>query len=153
MASLFINFQLLSHVELRICRNAVEILSRYSSEVMPNEAVALLIGRADETGGQVDAIYLVPNEMRSPSSFSISPESLAFVVERIGDRDIIGVFHSHPFWTAYPSGADIEHMWGYKFWLILGVDGMRCFTLLKGNVVEVDVKVEDRSCDIVKKDS
>jgi proteasome lid subunit RPN8/RPN11 len=137
-------------VDLRICRDAVKLLKEYSDEAMPNEAVAILVGRVNDLYGQVDVIYLVPNEDRSPLSFSVSPEILALITRELGERDIIGIFHSHPFWKAYPSSADIEHMWGYRFWLILGTDGIRCFTLLKGNVIEVNIKVEDRSCDLVR---
>ncbi|MGC9020198.1 MAG: Mov34/MPN/PAD-1 family protein [Candidatus Methanodesulfokora sp.] len=137
-------------MELKICRNAVELLKRYSDEVAPVEAVALLVGKASGLYGEVDAIYLVSNERRSSSSFSVSPEDLAFVARDIGERDIIGIFHSHPFWKAYPSSADMRYMWGYKFWLILGVDGLRCFTLLEEDIVEVNVKMEERQCDLIK---
>ena len=137
-------------MELRICRNAVELLKRYSDEIAPVEAVALLVGKVSGLYGEVDSVYLVSNERKSSSSFSVSPEDLAFVARDLGEKDIIGVFHSHPFWKAYPSSADMRYMWGYKFWLILGVDGLRCFTLSKENVVEVDIRVEERRCNLIR---
>lgn len=95
----------------------------YSSEQM--EACGVLIGRRENGMAEVSEVVPVENIKKSPDRFTVDPESLYAVWNRVEEegKDLIGNYHSHPRSGPYPSGLDIENMRYSGFvWVIVGKD-------------------------------
>lgn len=105
------------------------MLKSHSLACYPEEACALLVGRADV----VEEIVITANIAENPRQFfEVDPGMRIRTEKKCRDtaQSIIGVFHSHPDGKAHPSQADarmvIER---HFFWLIASVLNGRQFRL------------------------
>jgi proteasome lid subunit RPN8/RPN11 len=82
-----------------------KIIEHAKSEY-PKEACGILSGR-DET---VRTVYRAKNIASSSTEFEIDPEEQYKIFKDIEEKnlEILGIYHSHPFWPAYPSAVDLE---------------------------------------------
>jgi proteasome lid subunit RPN8/RPN11 len=89
-----------------------QILSDHADNEKPNESCAILFGTEDKGKLKVEEIFLTINTDQSPVNFTISAEQRleADKIERESQLKIIGIFHSHPDSTAYPSNTDKKFM-------------------------------------------
>jgi proteasome lid subunit RPN8/RPN11 len=96
---------------LRIRKRFLEEIARHSKEAFPMEACGILAGRSLEGGVRVvEKVYRVRNIHQSSSSYLMDPEEQyrVFVeVEREG-LEVIGFYHSHPYWSASASEIDLR---------------------------------------------
>ena len=114
---------------LAIPQAALATMQQVAVTGYPNELCGLLIGqinRADNgTGWQVMAARQVANLNRERASdrFQLDPAGYQRIDRdlRGSDREIIGVFHSHPDCPARPSPTDISHAWEGFLYPIISV--------------------------------
>jgi len=72
----------------------------------PDEACGILAGRGD----RVEKVYCMANARPGPVSYEMDPEEQFRVMKEIRQAglEMIGMFHSHPGGSAYPSSIDVE---------------------------------------------
>ena len=71
-----------------------------------------MFGKIENGHFTVKDIFLTKNTQESPVNFTISNEELIKVYEEAEKRqlDVVGIFHSHPDASAYPSLTDQKYM-------------------------------------------
>ncbi|MBX5465745.1 MAG: M67 family metallopeptidase [Clostridia bacterium] len=73
---------------------------------LPLEACGLVGGR------DARALLFLPaaNRLASPTAYSIDPEELLWLFQRLEREglELVGLFHSHPRGRAYPSATDVR---------------------------------------------
>ncbi len=80
------------------------------------EACGILVGRIMGKEKIVEKVYHTKNVLASSSAYQIDPIEQLKVFEEaeLQGLDIIGFYHSHPFWDSFWSEADEE---GSKLWI------------------------------------
>ena len=98
--------------EIVFSKNHIDILTRHARECAPNESCAILFGRIERNQVIIKDIFLTKNIENSPVIFTISNQELiqAYAEAEKRKLDVIGIFHSHPQSTAYPSATDKKYM-------------------------------------------
>jgi len=103
-----------SRVRLQIVfsQDQIDILATHARNNVPNESCAVLFGKIENGHFTVKDIFLTKNTQESPVNFTISNEELIKVYEEAEKRqlDVVGIFHSHPDASAYPSLTDQKYM-------------------------------------------
>ncbi len=94
--------------------SALSAMQEAAKTDYPLEACGLLIGTIN-SGWQVDEARQVENlnKERAADRFQLDPAGYQSVDRELRgtDREIIGVFHSHPDCPAKPSPTDMESAW------------------------------------------
>ena len=95
-----------------ISESQKKILSEHAGNEKPNESCAILFGRVDEQKTIVKEIFLTKNIDESPVNFTISNEQLIKCYKTAEEKkmEVVGIFHSHPNFEAYPSDTDKKFM-------------------------------------------
>ncbi|MEM3916415.1 MAG: M67 family metallopeptidase [Candidatus Nitrosocaldus sp.] len=121
----------------------LEMLKGLAEKAYPYEACALLAGSVEVCGSsntyRVEQVIEVDNADRSSMSFSIRDEDLINAYETITSNglELVGIFHTHPFSNAYPSGKDLRYMQINPVpWIILAGDEIRAFMVDEGKGVK-----------------
>jgi len=93
---------------LNISDRHVERISLHSRESYPVEACGILIGTVTDDERTVIEVWPARNELSSESSYEIHPETLfrAFTYAEQNKLEVVGFYHSHPFWSAEASEID-----------------------------------------------
>ena len=103
-----------SRVRLQIVfsQEQIDTLATHARNDIPNESCAVLFGKIENDYFTVKDIFLTKNTQESPVNFTISNEELIKVYEEAEKRqlDVVGIFHSHPDVSAYPSLTDQKYM-------------------------------------------
>ena len=103
-----------SRVRLQIVfsQEQIDTLAIHARNNIPNESCAVLFGKIENDQFTVKDIFLTKNMQESPVNFTISNEELIKVYEEAEKRqlDVVGIFHSHPDVSAYPSLTDQKYM-------------------------------------------
>ena len=103
-----------SRVRLQIVfsQEQIDTLAIHARNNIPNESCAVLFGKIENDQFTVKDIFLTKNMQESPVNFTISNEELIKVYEETEKRqlDVVGIFHSHPDVSAYPSLTDQKYM-------------------------------------------
>jgi proteasome lid subunit RPN8/RPN11 len=96
---------------LVLLQNHIDLLSNHAKKNIPNESCAILFGKIENENFIVKDVFLTENTENSSVEFSISPEDLLRVYYEAGKRNLeLGIFHSHPDSSAYPSFTDKKYM-------------------------------------------
>ncbi|MBI3639373.1 MAG: M67 family metallopeptidase [Thaumarchaeota archaeon] len=97
---------------LVLLQNHVELLSNHAKKNIPNESCAILFGKIENETFDVKDVFLTKNIENSPVNFSISNDELLTAYNEAETKrlEVIGIFHSHPDSTAYPSLTDKKYM-------------------------------------------
>ncbi|MBI5026363.1 MAG: M67 family metallopeptidase [Nitrospirae bacterium] len=92
--------------ELFISRELLDDIVSHCKEEFPNEACGILAGKE----GMVEKIYRMTNIKNSPVNYEMdSMEQFRCMKEmRAKGLKLIGIYHSHPSSSAYPSRDDVE---------------------------------------------
>lgn len=121
----------------------LEMLKGLAEKAYPSEACALLAGSVEVYGSSntyvVKQVIEVDNADRSSISFSMSDEDLikAYDIMSSNGLELVGIFHTHPFSSAYPSGKDLRYMQINPVpWIILAGDEIRAFMVDEGKGVK-----------------
>ncbi len=97
-----------------------------ASSAYPIECCGLLIGFEVETKRTVrearPCLNEAPKDLRV--RYKINPRTLLETEREIADsgKIILGIYHSHPDYSAHPSKYDLAHAWPWYSYLILSVD-------------------------------
>jgi proteasome lid subunit RPN8/RPN11 len=93
---------------LEIAARHVKQISSHSKESYPIEACGVLIGTLAADVRTVTEVRPAKNQLSSESSYEIDPETLfqAFFYAEQNNVEVVGFYHSHPFWSADASAID-----------------------------------------------
>lgn len=93
---------------LEISGKHVKQISSHSKESYPIEACGVLIGTLAGDVRAVTEVWPAKNQLSSESSYEIDPETLfrAFSHAEENKVEVVGFYHSHPFWSAEASEID-----------------------------------------------
>jgi len=93
---------------LEISGKHVKQISSHSKESYPIEACGVLIGTLAGDVRAVTEVWPAKNQLSSESSYEIDPETLfrAFSHAEQNKVEVVGFYHSHPFWSAETSEID-----------------------------------------------
>lgn len=123
-----------------------QILTNHAESEEPNESCGILFGSEYRGEIKVKEIFLTKNIEQSPVNFTISAEQRleADKMEKELQLKIIGIFHSHPVSTAYPSNTDKKFMeLNPEVWLIFsGVSKEFKAYVLEAKISEVPIEIE-----------
>jgi len=99
-------------LQIVFSQDQIDILVTHARNNIPNESCAVLFGKIKNDHFTVKDIFLTKNTQESPVNFTISNEELIKVYEEAekSQLDVIGIFHSHPDSSAYPSLTDQKYM-------------------------------------------
>nr|WP_279388236.1 M67 family metallopeptidase [Melghiribacillus thermohalophilus] len=88
-------------------RHAYDAMIDHCISELPNEGCGILSGNSTV----ISRIWKMKNIDASPESFMMDPEEINDVLERIHylGEQFMGVFHSHPSASPYPSKEDMDH--------------------------------------------
>lgn len=114
---------------------------------LPEEACGLMAGH----DGQVERLFLVPNELHSPVRFRMEPQAqleALMAIDRDG-MDLVAIFHSHPTGPPVPSETDVsEFAYPGAATMIWAPEGSgwsaRAFLIDSGRFEEVAVSFVER---------
>lgn len=120
---------------------------QHSKEVFPTEACGLMIGRSHAGSKLVEEAWRVKNVLNSSSRYQLDPEEQLKIFQEADSRgkDVVGVYHSHPFWEAYFSEIDRSLALYPSFsYLIYSVrDGQfRSFAYAGSSLVEEELRLQ-----------
>lgn len=78
-----------------------------SLQVYPKEACGVLAGRVNNAK-VVEAVFKARNVLASEARYEIGAEEQLAIFQKIEDLmlEIVGFYHSHPYWEATPSATD-----------------------------------------------
>ncbi len=127
-----------------ITESQKKILSNHANNEKPNESCAILFGKVEGQKTTVSEIFLTKNIDESPTNFTISNEQLIKCYKIADEKkiEVVGIFHSHPNFVAYPSETDRKFMYSNPVvWIIYsGIsDEFRAF-VLEQDVLEIDIE-------------
>lgn len=111
-----------------IARPVWDDIRRRLEAAYPEEGCGLLLGAAGEVT-RVQGEYPVPNRRRFDGAaalrYLIGPDEFRGAAGTAAARglELVGVYHSHPDVTAWPSDYDREHAWPWYEYLIVSVAG------------------------------
>ncbi len=117
---------------------AIQAMHASAERHYPNEACGLLLGRLANKGWHIDEGREVPNlnTERSTDRFILDPEVYRMVDRELRgtNREIIGIYHSHPDCPAKPSPSDLADAWDdFAYMIISTYQGhavdTQCWTL------------------------
>jgi len=93
---------------IEISESHVNRISSHSKEAQPVEACGILIGSTRNNTRRVSEAWPAKNRLSSESSYEIDAESLfsAFSYAEKKKLEVVGFYHSHPFWSADASATD-----------------------------------------------
>ena len=93
---------------LEISAKHTERISSHSKESYPVEACGVLIGTVTGDVRTVAEVWPAKNQLSSEFSYEIDPDTLfrAFSYSENNRVEVIGFYHSHPFWSANASEVD-----------------------------------------------
>ena len=85
-----------------------EEIVAHSKDVYPIEACGLLVGLERLDKRIVSEVRRASNVLDSPSRYQVDPEVELEVLMDAEKRslELVGIYHSHPYWPASPSGVD-----------------------------------------------
>mgnify|MGYP002067943164 FL=1 len=126
-----------------ITESQKKILSNHANNEKPNESCAILLGKVKGQKTTVSEIFLTKNIDESPMKFTISNEQLikCYKIAEEKKIEVVGIFHSHPNFVAYPSETDKKFMYSNPVvWVIYsGIsDEFRAF-VLEQDSLEIDI--------------
>jgi proteasome lid subunit RPN8/RPN11 len=129
-----------------ITREVGDAIQAHATEARPEECCGLLAGN----GEVISSAYRLRNEADRPETrYSASPEDLfaAMKAMRQEGLEMMGIYHSHPNSSAYPSRSDVELAFYAScvyFIASLARDFELCaFRISNGIVSAVDISIDE----------
>ncbi|MEJ5240110.1 MAG: M67 family metallopeptidase [Anaerolineales bacterium] len=130
---------------LRLQKEHWQAMERHVRAQAPLEACGLLAGRND----RVEKVFLMQNAAQSPVRYRLDGAEQLQVFEAIeaAGMELVGIFHSHPQGSPFPSSIDIREAAYPVVYLIWApqADGWiaRGFRIEAGKVTEVELLIEE----------
>jgi len=127
----------------QVCHIRSQSLQQMCASCMasyPAEACGLLTGRITAGGWQIDDVRAVANlnTDRATDRFQLDPLAYRDTDRSLRgtDREIIGIYHSHPDCPARPSPTDLDNAWeGFAYIIVSihqGLAADACCWILNG---------------------
>lgn len=113
--------------ELTISQQNLDFIQVQLEINKPYEACGVIIGITNDTMVYVKRIIPITNVRRTEASFELDPREFydAWNNADKEGNEIVGIYHTHPFYSATPSSWDIKTMKNVpSIWLIAGVNGI-----------------------------
>lgn len=128
---------------LKIRSEDLNEIFRLAEEDRLIETCGILAGKKDKLEKVVEKIYHAKNSLASPYAYQIDPQEQVKIFEEIEFRgmEIVGFYHSHPFWDAFWSEADergSKNWIGYSFLIVSLKTGKFMSYIRKEERVEVE---------------
>jgi proteasome lid subunit RPN8/RPN11 len=132
-------------MKLVLSQKQLEEIVAHALKEMPNEACGLLGGK----GNRVEKVYPLPNLEKSPYRYKAEPEAQYRAMVDMEEKglEIVGIYHSHPSYPAYPSATDLEMAYYPEaIYLIVSLSDpqkpvVKAFSLITGKPEEVEIEV------------
>ncbi len=118
------------NLRVRVSRDVFEKLEKIRLNMGNFERCGLLFGKIEEEQIEVIDLVEIRNVKESSSEFELDPlQSLkAFETAEKEGMEVIGVWHTHPIWIAYPSSRDKRGMENYPgVWIIISKNDIRAY--------------------------
>lgn len=123
----------------------VQAIFDHCNREYPNEACGILAGR----GNRVEKVYLLTSENPSPTFYQIDSQEQFRVLRemREAERDLVGIYHSHPSGRAYPSSMDVElAFYPEAVYVIVSLIDrrspcMKGYTIVDGEITEITLSI------------
>lgn len=124
---------------LRIKKEIYDSMIQHCIDSLPYEACGILAGKE-----LVTSIYFIKNMAASSVSYFMEPYEQLKAIKDIRERgnDMLAIFHSHPYGSAYPSGKDMELSFYDVYYVIVALKPeieIRCFKIKENIVSEVQL--------------
>lgn len=113
--------------ELVISKKGLDLIRREFETNKPYEACGVIIGVVSDTVVNVEDVIPIKSIVRTSISFELDPLQFynAWNDADKNGKEIVGIYHTHPFHHAIPSSWDIDTMKNFSsVWLIAGIDGI-----------------------------
>lgn len=112
---------------LKIEKIPFEQMKSHAEATYPNECVGAMLGRNENGNKVVDRSVKLENsaEGSQRAYYQLSNEQLleADKAARAQDRDLIGIYHSHPDADAYFSETDLKNSCPWYSFVVLSIKG------------------------------
>lgn len=117
-------------------------MNKFLEKHYPEEGCGLLLGKRQKENFIIEGLYFAkniwPNQEEKKRRYALDPKDF-LQAEKLAESkglELLGIFHSHPDYEAYPSSFDIEMAWEGYLYLITGlregkVEKVRAFYFLK----------------------
>jgi proteasome lid subunit RPN8/RPN11 len=133
-----IDFPLVPFDQLILPASLWAELSAYACQALPHECCGLLAGTIHRRQGYITHVLPIPNELASPTAYRTQARAMLAAFRRLRQlqRELLGIYHSHPRTSAQPSRRDLaENTYGATVaHLIISLAGPRpqlgCWRLL-----------------------
>jgi len=115
---------------LIISQESINVIKQELEINKPYEACGVLVGVAHDDTISVEYVVPVTNVKPTRTSFELDPKQYYDIWNRAykEKKDIVGVYHTHPYSSAIPSSWDKETMKNdLSVWLIAGIDGVKAY--------------------------
>lgn len=105
---------------LRIKKEIYEEMLKHCIDCLPYEACGILAGKDN----LVTEIYKIKNIESSSVSYFMEPKEQLKAMKDIRQRELemVAIFHSHPFGSAYPSQKDLELAFYDVYYIIVSIE-------------------------------
>ena len=130
---------------LKLKKSHVNEMVAHVRTDFPLEASGLLAGR----DGCVEQVYCMKNADQSETSYRLDPEEQYRVFMEIEENnlELIGIYHSHPKSSAYPSPRDVDMAYYPEaVYLIISLidreaPDIRAFHIQDEKIMEQDIEI------------
>lgn len=126
-------------IKIKISKKDLQFIKKEMDLNSPYEACGVLIGRMENNIAIVEQTIPMENTKKSSSRFEIDAEQLYKIWDFAdkNNKEIVGIYHSHPFSLAVPSLVDRPYMEYNPYpWLIIGIDGLKGYLLDNNNKIK-----------------
>jgi proteasome lid subunit RPN8/RPN11 len=121
-----------------------EAIEEHALRERPSECCGLLSGK----DSLITSVHPLRNGAERPEArYFASPEDLFAAMRRIREADqrLLGIYHSHPRTSAYPSSADVEMaFYPEAFYFIISLEpspDLRAFKIEGARIEDIEVSV------------
>lgn len=121
--------------EIRISRRDLYLIKEELEFYKPYEACGVLIGSLVNERAEVEKVTPIKNVKLTTTSFELDPVQFyeTWNSAQKNDKEIVGVYHTHPSYSAVPSLWDRETMENTNLLcLIAGAYGIRAYIWSNG---------------------
>lgn len=121
--------------KIRILCSNLNLIKEDLENNKPYEACGVLIGIIKDSTAEIEKVIPINNVKRTEKSFELDPMQFydAWDNAQKIDMEVVGVYHTHPFYSPVPSLWDRETMENTNIvCLIAGAYGMRAYIWSNG---------------------
>ncbi len=135
--------------KLIISNDLLDKIVSHCKSVYPIEACGILVGK----NRVIESIYEMTNIENSTVSYMMDPEEQFRIMKVIRNdgNDMVAVYHSHPYFSAYPSARDVElAFYSDSAYVIVSLaekdkPEIKAFEIVEGNVSEIKIEVRSKT--------